>query len=244
MHDEICQIFRQQEASKKMNSITKFKSRNWLTFLVSVIAISLVAVLGVLIWNSQAAAPDEPLPAEAFVQLDPSAGEPGTIVTIDGHGWQPGEMVLVHLVEVENGSTDGVVYGSAVADSNGQVTASFRYPQAGQTGSHRLGTGCRFGEYNASGLPGDPANSRTEHTYTRTYGYSSARYTHSGPRHAGTCPAYTHAHTRGALACPAYTDGTGSHTYSGSDHRVARRVLQQRQPEWLSAGAQRQQDRL
>ncbi|MGD9144508.1 MAG: PA14 domain-containing protein [Anaerolineae bacterium] len=114
-----------------MNSITKFKSRNWLTFLVSVIAISLVAVLGVLIWNSQAAAPDEPLPAEAFVQLDPSAGEPGTIVTIDGHGWQPGEMVLVHLVEVENGSTDGVVYGSAVADSNGQVTASFRYPQAG-----------------------------------------------------------------------------------------------------------------
>jgi hypothetical protein len=114
-----------------MNSKTKSESRNWLIFLVSVVAISLVAVLGILIWNSQAATPDTPPPAEAFVQLNPSAGEPGTIVTIDGHGLQPGESILVYLVEVENGSTDGVVYGSAVADSNGQTTTSFRYPLAG-----------------------------------------------------------------------------------------------------------------
>jgi hypothetical protein len=120
--------FRQKEASK-MNG-TRYRSRNWLIFLVSLIAISLVAVLGVLIWNSQAAAP-EPTPAEAFVQLNPTTGGPGAIVTISGSGWQPGEMVLVYLVEAENGSTDGVVYGSAVADSNGQATTSFRYPQAG-----------------------------------------------------------------------------------------------------------------
>ena len=114
-----------------MNGTTKSKSRNWLTFLVGVIAISLVAVLGLLVWNSRAATPDGHLPAEAFVQLNPSAGEPGTLVTINGHGWQVGETVLVYLVEVENGSTDGVVYGSAVADSSGQATTSFRYPQAG-----------------------------------------------------------------------------------------------------------------
>jgi hypothetical protein len=106
------------------------KSRNWLIFLMSVVAISLVAVLGVLIWNSQAATP-EPQPAVAFVQLNPTTGDPGSIVTINGHDWQPGETVLVYLVEVENGSTDGVVYGSAVAGSNGQIAASFRYPQAG-----------------------------------------------------------------------------------------------------------------
>jgi hypothetical protein len=109
---------------------TAYKSRNRLTFLVSVIAISLVAVLGLLIWNSQAATP-EPLPAGAFVQLNPTTGEPGAIVTVHGNGWQPSETVLVYLVEIENGSTDGVVYGSAVADSNGRIATSLRYPQAG-----------------------------------------------------------------------------------------------------------------
>jgi RNase P/RNase MRP subunit p29 len=109
---------------------TQYKSKNWLIFLMSVFAITLVAVLGLLIWNSQAATP-EPTPAVAFVQLNPTAGEPGTVVTVNGSGWQPGETVLVYLVEVENGSTDGVAYGSAVADSSGQIAASFRYPQAG-----------------------------------------------------------------------------------------------------------------
>jgi hypothetical protein len=112
-----------------MNGKTN-KSKNWLIFLMSVVAISLVAVLGVLIWNSQAATP-EPKPAVAFVQLDPTAAGPGSIVTVNGQGWQPGETVLIYLVEVENGSTDGVVYGSAVAGSNGQMETSFRYPQAG-----------------------------------------------------------------------------------------------------------------
>jgi len=109
---------------------TEYKSKNWLIFLVSVISITLVAVLGLLIWNSRAATP-EPTPAVAFVQLNPTAGEPGTVVTVNGSGWQPGETVLVYLVEVENGGTDGVAYGSAVADSNGQIAASFRYPQDG-----------------------------------------------------------------------------------------------------------------
>jgi hypothetical protein len=83
-------------------------------FLESIIVISLVAVLGVLIYTSQAATPDEPLLDEAFVQLNPSTGVRGTIFTVDGHGWQPGETVLVYLVEAENGSTDGAVYGGAV----------------------------------------------------------------------------------------------------------------------------------
>jgi RNase P/RNase MRP subunit p29 len=116
------------EASR-MNG-TQYKSKNWLIFLVSVIAISLVAVLGLLIWNSQAATP-EPRPAGAFVQLNPTTGEAGTIVTISGNGWQPGETVLVYLVETASGSTDGVVYASTVAGLKGEITASLRYPQSG-----------------------------------------------------------------------------------------------------------------
>ncbi|MGD8903282.1 MAG: PA14 domain-containing protein [Anaerolineae bacterium] len=112
-----------------MNSKTE-KSRNWLVFLTSVVAFTLIAVLGLLIWNSQAATPG-PQPAVAFVQLDPTAGQPGTVVTIRGRGWPAGETVLVYLLETETGSTDGVVYGSAVADAIGQIATSIRYPQAG-----------------------------------------------------------------------------------------------------------------
>lgn len=109
---------------------TTYKSKNWLIFLMSVVAISSVAVLGLLIWNSQAATP-EPSPAGAFIQLNPTIGEPGTIITVSGNGWQPGETVLVILVESEQGSTDGIVYASAVADLQGEITTSFRYPQTG-----------------------------------------------------------------------------------------------------------------
>jgi RNase P/RNase MRP subunit p29 len=109
---------------------TTYKSRNWLIFLMSVVIISAVAVLGLLIWNSQAAIP-EPPPAEAYAQLNPTTGEPGTIVTISGNGWQPGETVLVYLVESANGGTDGVVYASTVAGMQGQIATSFRYPLAG-----------------------------------------------------------------------------------------------------------------
>jgi len=106
------------------------KSRNWLTFLVGVISVSLVALLGVLIWNSQAAT-SEPQSGGAFVRLDPTAGEPGLVVTVDGSGWQPGETVLVYLLEVDTSSTDGIVYGSAVADSGGRIVTSMRYPYTG-----------------------------------------------------------------------------------------------------------------
>jgi hypothetical protein len=108
----------------------KNQRKDWITFLLGVIAVAIVAVLGLLIWGSQAATPEHPSP-EAYVQLDPIAGEPGSVVAVTGGGWQAGEAVLIHLVEPGNGSTDGVIYGSAVADSKGRITASFLYPQVG-----------------------------------------------------------------------------------------------------------------
>jgi hypothetical protein len=129
----MCQIFRQKEASK-MNGKT-YKSRTLLIFLVMVIAIAVVGLVDLWLWRSQAAPPEVP-PAEAFVHLTPTTGEPGTLVTISGGGWQPGEPVLAYLMETENSSTDGVVYGSAVAGSNGQVEIAFRYPQGGPWASH------------------------------------------------------------------------------------------------------------
>ena len=105
-------------------------SRNWLIFLVSVLAISLVAVLGVMIWNTQAATPEPPV-GGTFVRLNPTAGEPGTLVALNGSTWQAGETVLVYLVEVDSGATDGVIYGSAVANAAGEIEASIRFPLTG-----------------------------------------------------------------------------------------------------------------
>lgn len=73
---------------------------------------------------------NEPLPP-ATLRLDPQAGEPGRTITVAGDGYRPGETILVYLTTSESEDNDGVAYASAVADPNGRLTASFRYPQAG-----------------------------------------------------------------------------------------------------------------
>jgi hypothetical protein len=108
----------------------KSKSRVWLAVIASLIGLLLIATLAIVILTGQAEE-RKPVPTEAFVHVDPMAGEPGTVISIDGGGWQPGETVVVYLVEPGTYTTDGVVYASAVADKNGQILASFRYPTTG-----------------------------------------------------------------------------------------------------------------
>ncbi len=109
---------------------TQSSTRSRLVIVVSLAAVFLVAISALLLWTSRAAG-RKPLPAEAFIQLNPAIGQPGTIVTVSGGGWQANETILVYLVETGNGSTDGVVYGSALVDRAGHMTTSFRYPQTG-----------------------------------------------------------------------------------------------------------------
>lgn len=71
-----CPIFRQKEASKMNGKMAK--SRSWLIFLMSVVVITLVAVLGLLIWNSQAATP-EPIPATDTPLPAPPTPTPTTV---------------------------------------------------------------------------------------------------------------------------------------------------------------------
>ncbi|MFN2289940.1 MAG: PA14 domain-containing protein [Anaerolineae bacterium] len=108
----------------------RFTSRNLFTFLLGIVAVAAIALLAVLIWNSQAAPAPTP-PAPASVQLEPTAGVPGTDIRVMGTGWQAGEPVLVYLVETESGATDGVVYAGAAADQDGHISISLPYPQSG-----------------------------------------------------------------------------------------------------------------
>jgi hypothetical protein len=112
-----------------MNEMS-FKSKNLFTFLLGVVVVAAIALLAILIWNSQAA--PEPAPPETpSLLLDPAAGLPGSVITVRGVGWQAGEPVLVYLVETESGATDGVVYAGASADPEGRISISLPYPQTG-----------------------------------------------------------------------------------------------------------------
>ncbi len=105
------------------------KSRGWLVLLAGLISVFLIVALALVIWNSQAEE-QKPVPQEAYLRLDPLAGEPGTIISVDGGGWQPGETVLIYLVEPGTYATDGVTYASSVANRDGEILATFRFPTA------------------------------------------------------------------------------------------------------------------
>ena len=68
-------------------------------------------------------------PIVTYIQLKPLSGAPGTLITVSGAGWQSGETVVIYLVELESGATDGVIYAQATADARGEITARFSYPQ-------------------------------------------------------------------------------------------------------------------
>ncbi len=108
--------------------IVKSRSKRWLV-LVAGLAIILLTAAGILALLSGQAATEEPTPVVAEIQLNPWSGQPGSTVTVVGSGWQPGETVLIYLVEVESNATDGAIYASTLANRNGQIAGEFDYPQ-------------------------------------------------------------------------------------------------------------------
>ncbi|HSJ52520.1 MAG TPA: PA14 domain-containing protein, partial [Anaerolineae bacterium] len=106
-----------------------FEGKGLVAIVAGLAVLFLAAVLvAVLVLNGQATAGRTPV-EDGYIRLEPAAGEAGTTINITGAGWQPGETVLIYLVENGTNNTDGVVYASAVAGDEGQVAASFPYPQ-------------------------------------------------------------------------------------------------------------------
>jgi hypothetical protein len=108
--------------------IVQSLSKRWLVLVAGLVILFLAAV-GILALLSGQADVAEPTPVVAEIQLNPSAGQPGTTVTVVGSGWQPEETVLVYLVEVESNATDGAIYASTLANREGRIAAEFDYPQ-------------------------------------------------------------------------------------------------------------------
>ncbi len=105
------------------------EGKGLLAVMAGLVILFLAAVLVVvLLLNRQATAGRTPI-EDAYISLEPAAGEAGTMINVTGGGWQPGESVLIYLVESGTNNTDGVVYASAMAGDEGQISASFPYPQ-------------------------------------------------------------------------------------------------------------------
>lgn len=62
------------------------------------------------------------------ISIDPASGPPGTAVTTQGQGWEPGQVVLLYLVAP--GQTEAPNFASAgsTADAEGRFTAKFVVP--------------------------------------------------------------------------------------------------------------------
>jgi len=72
--------------------------------------------------------------------LEPVVGSVGTTVSVRGEGWNPGSMVLIHLVAP--GETEPPVYAiaSSTTDSEGRFTARFVIPSEPRWGNQGLAT--------------------------------------------------------------------------------------------------------
>jgi chitodextrinase len=90
----------------------------------------------------------EPKPGVGFpvILLEPAVGQAGTLVTVQGERWNPGDMVLIYLIAPGETSLPTYASSGAVADAKGRFSTEFVVPlganwePAGEPGSHRLAT--------------------------------------------------------------------------------------------------------
>jgi hypothetical protein len=112
----------------------------WIPFVIA-IAIVLVAGAVILFAVSQLLAKERapiagvtptgvvnPAPS---VKLSPAEGEPGSIVTVTGAGWQPGDALAIYLDRFDGDQASRSLVAQTVASSDGTFSTSFVYSSAG-----------------------------------------------------------------------------------------------------------------
>jgi hypothetical protein len=112
------------------------------------ILVLLVLTAGCAFPIEQPSQASEPTPGAGrpSIALEPAVGAVGTLVTVQGAGWNPGDAILIYLVPP--GETDPLSYASAgaVADAEGRFGTGFAIPSgdywepAGGLGSQALAT--------------------------------------------------------------------------------------------------------
>jgi hypothetical protein len=90
------------------------------------LAAGALAVLAGLTVLARGPAPT-PTPAP-YIQLSPQEGQPGTLVTVTGGGWQPGDTVFVRAGEHAPDEATEPVLAFAIVAADGRFTVSFTFP--------------------------------------------------------------------------------------------------------------------
>lgn len=89
------------------------------------------------------------LAGPASVVVSPSQGTIGTLVTVDGQGWWPGEPVFIFLRSEQDRDGPGYSYAADVADELGVIATAFTFPNearwVGQSWAEVTGRGTNSG---------------------------------------------------------------------------------------------------
>lgn len=95
-----------------------------------IIAAGIMYLGGLLIWRITAQVPSTTPGSDtaATISLSPSAGYAGTLITVRGQGWGPGEVVFIQLAPSSDEVQDNFSYAGAVTDESGRFTTSFIFP--------------------------------------------------------------------------------------------------------------------
>jgi uncharacterized protein YraI len=107
----------------------------WGMVLVTVLAASLL-----LLERPGAALPSTPGAGQAAISLEPGSGSSGTLVTVQGEGWKPNEMVLFFLTAPGQSVAPNYAVAGSTADAQGRFTAQFAIPEEADWQTRGVGT--------------------------------------------------------------------------------------------------------
>ena len=63
-----------------------------------------------------------------MIRVQPSRGNAGTVITVEGQGWRAGETVFIRLEDATGEVHSEAAYAGAVVDDDGRFTATFTFP--------------------------------------------------------------------------------------------------------------------
>ena len=92
-----------------------------------IVAAGIMYLGGLLIWRITAQVPSV-TPDSTTISLSPPTGYAGTLITVSGQGWGPGEVVFIRLASPSGEGPDSFSYAGAVADDSGRFSTSFTFP--------------------------------------------------------------------------------------------------------------------
>ncbi len=88
-------------------------------------------------------------PGQPELEIQPQQGYVGTLVTVTGVGWSPGEPVFIFLRTPQGDAADNYAYAAAVADDRGSFRTALTFPNearwSGQTVALVVARGSRSG---------------------------------------------------------------------------------------------------